>query len=253
MATVRKLERRGKLASAAKARTSVGQVFRFAIATGRAENDPTLALRGAIAARKVIHRPAIRDRKGFGGLLRSIWGYPHIETAAGLKLLALLYSRPSELRLATWQEFDLDAATWTIPAERMKGRKEHKKPLPVQAVAILRQHHEITGGVLVFPSIRSRRRPISDATWSAALRAMGIGSDQHVPHGFRASASTLLNESGRWSSDAIERELAHVDGNEVRRAYARGDHWQERVEMAKWWGNEIDAMRKGAEVIPLRA
>lgn len=254
LAVVRKQEKRGKLASAAKLRTTVGQVIRYAIATGKAENDPTIALKGAIATRKVVHRPAIRDRAGFGRLLRLIWAYPSVETARGLQLLALLYCRPGELQQARWSEFDLDGAVWAIPAERMKGRKEHRKPLARQAVAILRDQQEVAGqGDYVFPSARSWRRPISNAAWLVALRAMGIRQDEHVPHGFRGSASSLLNECGRWNPDAIEREQAHVDSNEIRRAYARSDFWEERIRMAQWWADEIDAMRDGADVVALRS
>ncbi|TIR15969.1 MAG: DUF4102 domain-containing protein [Mesorhizobium sp.] len=253
LAVIRKQERRGKLASAAKQRQEIGSVIRYAIATGRAENDPTIALKGAIATRKIVHRPAIRDRKAFGGLLRAIWGHDAMpEVVNGLKLLAYAFPRPGELRQAEWREFDLDAGIWTIPADRMKARKAHRKPLSKQAIEVLREQFELTGdGKLVFPSIRSWGRPISDATWSAALRAMGIAQDAHCPHGFRASASTIMNEGGQWASDAIERELAHVDANEIRRAYARSEFWDERVKMQQWWADLCDSLRQGAKVISM--
>lgn len=252
---LRSMERRGAAASAVKLRMTIGMIFRHAIATARAKDDPTLALRGALANQAVISRPAIQDRKEFGGLLRAFWQYEGTaEAGNGLKLLAYLYPRPGELRLAAWKEFDLDAGTWVIPAARTKMRREHKKPLPFPAIEILRKQHALTGdGELVFPSVRSRRRPLSDMTWGAALRRVGIAQDEHCPHGFRASASTMLNESGLWSADAIERELAHMEKDKIRRAYNRAEHWDERVRMAEWWAAECDAMRKGAAVIPLRA
>lgn len=251
---LRKVERAGNYETAKRMRATIGQVFRYAIATARAENDPTIALRGALTAPTVTHRAAILDRKGFGGLLRAIWTYEgQPETRAALQLLAYLYPRPGELRQAEWREFDLDGGIWTVPAVRTKMRREHKKPLPEQAVNILRDLVQITGDCpLVFPSVRSRKKPISDNTTNAALRRMGFVQDEVSSHGFRSSASTMLNESGRWSSDAIERELAHQDASEVRRAYHRGDHWEERVRMSEWWAGECDAMRQGAKIVTLR-
>lgn len=252
---LRKMERRGSYNSAAKLRMTIGQVFRHAIATARAKDDPTIALHRALINRPAVSRPAIRDRQAFGGLLRAVWGYEGTSEARnGLRLLAYLYPRPGELRLAEWSEFDLGNAIWTIPAERTKMRREHRKPLSRQALEVLEEQHSLTGdGNLVFPSVRSRRRPISDMTWGAALRRADIGSDQHVPHGFRASASTILNESGKWSADVIERELAHLDQDKIRRAYNRAEHWNDRVRMAQWWSDLCDSLRQGGDVIRLRA
>ncbi|MEP9370611.1 integrase arm-type DNA-binding domain-containing protein [Mesorhizobium sp. KR1-2] len=242
---LRKVERAGNYETARRMRATIGQVFRYAIATARAESDPTLALRGALTAPTVTHRAAILDKKAFGGLLRAIWTYDgQPETKAALQLLTYLYPRPGELRQAEWKEFDLDAGTWIIPASRTKMRREHRKFLPEQVVTILRYLHGMTGdGALLFPSVRSRKKPISDNTTNAALRRMGFRQEEVSSHGFRASASTMLNESGKWSSDAIERELAHADQSEVRRAYHRGDHWDERVRMQKWWADAVDRMR----------
>ena len=176
---------------------------------------------------------------------------------AALKLMAYLFPRPGELRLAEWMEFDLTDAIWTIPAGRAKMRREHKVPLPAQALAILESLRQITGaGALVFPGYgisggKGRQiapRPISENTLNGALRRMGYSKDEMTSHGFRAAASTLLNESGMWSSDAIERALAHQDNDAVRRAYARGECWKERVSMAKWWADYLDALRDGAKV-----
>jgi integrase len=157
------------------------------------------------------------------------------------------------LRLAEWAEFDLEAAVWSIPAPRMKMRRPHKVPLPSQAIAILMQLRKITGhDKLVFPSVRSKLRPISDNTLNAALRRLGYSQDEATAHGFRATASSLLNESGLWHADAIERQLAHEDGDAVRRAYARAEFWDERVRMMQWWADKLDALREGAKVTPLR-
>lgn len=253
--TLRKLEKRDKLATAGRVRGGIGEVFRYAIATARAESDPTGALRGAIKAHKPKHQSAITDGKGFGDLLRAIDAYegrgPSVKVA--LQLMALLYPRPGELRQAEWKEFDLDKATWTIPASRAKMRRDHKKPLPTQAVLLLKGMQEWTGdGRYVFPSERTVKRPMSDMAMNTALKSMGFSKDTHVPHGFRTTASTLLNQSGKFNPDAIEAELAHLDSNAVRAAYHRGLYWDERIRMATWWGGECDKMRSGAELIQLR-
>ena len=166
------------------------------------------------------------------------------ETIAGLKLMAYLYPRPGELRQAEWKEFDLEAKTWSIPAERMKMRRLHKKPLSDAAVEVLKELHTLTGHRdLVFPSYQSPRRPMSENTLNHALRRMGYDKTQVTAHGFRASASSLLNESGKWNPDAIEAELAHVGADEVRKAYHRSTYWEERVKMCEWWAGEIEIIR----------
>lgn len=253
--TLRKLEKREKLATAGRVRAGIGEVFRYAIATGRAESDPTGALRGAIKANKPKHQSAIIDGKNFGDLLRAIDAYEGRGEGVkvALQLMALLYPRPGELRQAEWKEFDLDMAIWTIPASRAKMRRDHKKPLPPQAVALLKGMREWTGaGRYVFPSERTVTRSMSDMAMNTALRSMGFSKDTHVPHGFRTTASTLLNQAGKFNPDAIEAELAHLDPNAVRAAYHRGVYWDERVGMAAWWADECDKMRLGAELIQLR-
>ncbi len=219
-------------------------MFRYAIATARAETDPTLSLRGALITPKVTHRAAIVDREGFAGLVRAVWDYDGSpETCAALKLMVLLYPRPGELRLAAWPEFDLRAATWTIPAERTKMRREHAKPVPALAVEILADLKAHTGNYeFAFPSALSPGKPISENTLNGALRRLGFKKDEATSHGFRASASSLLNECGKWSSDAIEAELAHKGADQVRKAYHRARYWDERVRMAEWWATEIAAM-----------
>jgi len=242
---LRKVEERGVHETANRLRSTIGTVFRYAVATARADNDPTFALKGALTRPKVVSRPAITDKQALGALLRAIDGFDgQATTCAALRLMALLAPRPGELRLARWQEFDLEAATWAIPAARMKMRREHRVPLPRQAVAVLRKLHGLTGcGELVFPSVRSTLRPISENTLNAALRRMGYAQDEVTAHGFRSTFSTIANESGKWNADAIERALAHIDNNDVRRAYHRAEYWDERVDMAQWWADLLDGLR----------
>jgi integrase len=199
-------------------------------------------------------RAAITDAKAFGALLRAVDGFTgQLTTRAALKLMALLFPRPGELRAAEWAEFNLEEAVWTIPATRTKTRREHRKPLAPQAIAILRQLFPITGsGVFALPGVRTVLQPMSEATLNAALRRLGYSSDEATAHGFRATASTLLNESGLWSADAIERELAHVEGNDVRRAYARGTHWDERVKMMAWWADYLDQLKSAGNVVSIQ-
>lgn len=246
LAVLRAVERRGRYETARRLRSTIGAVCRYAIATARAETDPTSGLQGALITPTVTPRAAITDAKAFGGLLRAVddfEGQPM--TRIALQLMALLFPRPGELRTAEWREFDFEELHWTIPAEKTKMRRAHRVPLSPQALFHLNALKEMTGdGALLFPSVRSTERPISDNTLNAALRRMGYSKDEATAHGFRASASTLLNESGKWNPDAIERQLGHVEGNDVRRAYARGEHWDERVKMMIWWAEELDRLRE---------
>jgi integrase len=255
LAVLRKVEQRGRHETARRLRSTIGSVFRYAVATARAENDPTFALKGALTTPVVKPRAAVTDPRAFGALLRAIDGFDgQPTTRAALKLMALLFPRPGELRMAEWSEFDLEAAVWTIPAARTKMRRPHRVPLSRQAVEILNELHAFTGnGKLVFPCVRTVLRPLSENTLNAALRRMGYSQDQATAHGFRATASTLLNESGKWHSDAIERQLAHVESDDVRRAYARGEHWDERVKMMAWWAGYLDDLKVVGRVISLDA
>jgi integrase len=250
------LEAAGKLETAKRLRAVIGAVFRHAVATARADNDPTQALRGAIAAPKPKHRAAIIEPVAFGGLLRAIEGFQgQPTTKAALQLLAMLACRPGELRHATWAEFDFDGCAWNIPAERTKMRRPHRIPLPAQAVSILKALHSITGhGVagLVFPGLRAVTRPISENTLCAALRRLGYSNDEMVAHGFRSTFSTFANESRKWSVNAIEAALAHIEPNAVRRAYARSDYWDERVELMTWWADFLDTLRNGGRVLQFK-
>ena len=255
LTVLKEVEARGIHETARKLRTAIGDVFRYAIATARAENDPTIALRGALVTPTVTPRAAIVAPKAFGGLLRAIEDYQGApETRAALELFALTFVRPGELRAAEWAEFDLDAAVWEIPPGRMKMRKSHRIPLAPRAVAILKELRKLTGQCkFLFPSVRSVARCMSENTLNAALRRMGFKNEDMTSHGFRASASSMLNESGLWNADAIERQLAHVDGDSVRRAYARAEFWDERVRMMTWWADRCDELRRGGQVISLAA
>jgi len=237
LATLRKVEARGRLETARRMRSVIGEVFRYAVATGRAEFDPTSALKGALAVPVVKHRPAIIDPQGLGGLLRAVNGHDGApEVRFALQLLALTFTRPGELRKAEWSEFDFDDRVWTIPGPRMKMRRPHRVPLAPQTIRLLTELREISGHrSLLFPGARDPKRPISENTLNAALRRLGYSKDEMTAHGFRAAASSILNESGEWNSDAIEAQLAHVDGNSIRRAYARAEYWDERRRMMQWW------------------
>jgi integrase len=245
LTVLQRVEARGARERAARLRSAIGRVFRYAVATARADADPTWALRGALTAPRVRHRPAVTTPEGAGQLMRTIEGMEgSLVVSAGLKIMALCFPRPGELRHAEWAEIDLEAATWTIPAERTKMRRPHVIPLPPQAVAIFRELHKATGHRrLAFPGMRNPNIPLSENTFNAALRRLGYSDTEMTAHGFRATASTLLNESGRWSPEVIERALAHSDTNKVRRAYARGAHWDERVKMAAWWADYLDELK----------
>jgi integrase len=255
LAALRKVEARGKHETAHRLRQRCGQVFRYAVATGRALRDPTVDLRGALAPIVSSHRAAITEPKGIGELLRAIDEYDgQPSTAAALKLAPLLFVRPGELRAAEWSEFSLDGKEpeWRIPAERMKMREMHLVPLSHQAVAVLRELEAYSGeGKYLFPSLRTSTRPISNNTVNAALRRLGYTKDQMTGHGFRAMASTCLNEQG-WHPDLIELQLAHAERNKVRAAYNRAERLGERRKMMQAWADYLDGLRTGANVTNLK-
>lgn len=251
LAAVRRIESKGNLESAKRTLQLAGAVFRYAVATARLKSDPTRDLKGALLTPKVTHYGAVLTAKGAGELLRAIDGYEGYGlTKMALQMAPHVFVRPGELRHAEWAEFDLDKAVWTIPAHKMKMRKPHHVPLSRQVIAILRDLHMITGpDGFVFPSVRTRVRPMSENTINSGLRRLDYTSNEMTAHGFRAMASTLLNESGKWSYDAIERALAHGDTDKIRAAYHRGTHWEERVLMAQWWSDYLDELRKGGDVL----
>jgi integrase len=253
LALLRRIESRGAIETAHRAMQNCGQVFRYAMATGRAERDPSADLRGALTPVREKHHASITDPKAIGELLRAIEGYRGSQvTKCALRLAPLVFVRPGELRKAEWTEFDLDAAEWRIPATRMKMREQHIVPLSIQAVAILRELHGLTGSSrYVFPGARTNGRPMSENAVLAALRRLGYSKDEMTGHGFRSMASTLLNEQG-WHRDAIERQLAHAERNAIRAAYNFAEHLPERRRMMQAWANYLDALGHGAQVLPLR-
>ncbi|NTT85997.1 tyrosine-type recombinase/integrase [Tabrizicola fusiformis] len=230
---LRKVESRGTHETARRLRSTIGTVFRFGVASGLATNDPTYALRDALVRPKAKPRAAITEPDELGKLMRAIAGYNgQTVTKIALELLALLVPRPGELRQARWTEFDLASAVWSIPAERMKMRRPHRVPLPGRALALLKDLKALTGHTeFLLPSLVSVKRMMSENTLNTALRRLGYDAEEMTAHGCRASFSTLANESGLWNPDAIERAIAHVEANDVRRAYARGEHWEERMRM----------------------
>ncbi len=237
---LRRLERNGRRESAHRLRGTIGAVFRFAIATLRAETDPTFALRGALLTVKVTHRAAITDEKKLGALMQSIDdydGWPTLRSA--LQFIVLTMARPTEVRHLKRAEIDREKAVWHIPAERMKMRRPHDVPLSRQAMAVLDGIWDAGVAELVFPSIRSSLKPLSENAMNSALRRMGYTKDEVTAHGFRSSASTILNERG-WNPDVIEAALAHQDEDEVRRAYNRAVYWPERVKMLQAWADLLD-------------
>lgn len=252
LAVLRRIEARGNYETSRRVLQLAGRVFRYAIATARLASDPSRDLRGALTAPQPKHYGAIIEAKRAGELLRAIDGYEGQPlTRLAMQLSANVFVRPGELRHAEWSEIDLDGALWTIPAEKMKMRRPHSVPLSRQSGELFRQLHEITGPAgYAFPSIRTRTRPMSENTVNAGLRRLGFSGDEMTAYGLRAMASTLLNESGKWNPDAIERALAHGDEDRVRAAYHRGTHWKERAEMAQWWSDYLDQLRKGADVVP---
>jgi integrase len=251
LAVLRAVEKRGHYETARRLRSTCGQVFRYAIATGRADRDVSADLRGALIVPKVKHRAAIITPAEVGELLRAIdaySGYPI--THAALRMAPHVFVRPGELRHAEWTEFDLTRMLWTVPAEKTKMRVAHKVPLTRQVVAILDELREVSGyRRYLFPAQGKRDRPMCENTINLALRRMGFDSKTMTAHGFRALASTLLNEQGIWNPDAIERQLGHAELDGVRRAYARGEHWDERVRMMAHWSDHLDKLRSGAKVL----
>ena len=253
LSVLRRVESRGAVDTAHRCRQTAGAVFRYAIATGRAERDPVPDLRGAIPPAREGHMAAITDPKAVGGLLRGIDDYQGgLIVRSALRLAPYVFVRPGELRRAEWKEIDLDRGEWLIPGEKMKMKDAHIVPLSRQAVEILREIQPFTGGsAYVFPSPTSMTRPISDMALLTALRRMGISKEEMTIHGFRSTASTLLNAQG-WSADVIERQLAHVERNKVRAAYNRHDYLPERRKMMQAWANYLDELKAGGEVIPFR-
>jgi integrase len=250
---VREVEKRGTHETAHRLKQRIGQVFRYAIVTERAERDPTGDLRGALVPINTTSRAAVTDPTAVANLLQAIGSYQgQPTTAAALALAPLVFARPGNLRAMEWTEIDFDAAEWRIPAGKMKMREAHVVPLATQAVAILRALQPLTGrGRYVFPSLRTGSRPMSENTVNAALRRLGFDKDTMTGHGFRAMASTRLNEMG-WAPDIIERQLAHAERNKVRAAYNRAQYIGERRRMMQAWADYLDGLQTGANVTSIK-
>ncbi len=243
LSVLRRIESRGAIETAHRALQTCSQVFRYAVATGRAERDSAADLRGALPPARKKHHASLIDPKAVGELLRAINDYQgHFVTKCALKLAPLLFVRPGELRYAEWSELSLETAEWRLPAEKMKRRVPHVVPLSTQAIAILCELHPLTGnGQYVFPCVRASKRPMSENTVNAGLRRLGYTKEEMTGHGFRSMASTLLNEQG-FNRDAIERQLAHGERNKVRAAYNFAEYLPERRKMMQHWADYLDEL-----------
>ncbi|QCB37832.1 site-specific integrase [Sphingobium sp. PAMC28499] len=253
MVVLKKIEKAGKRETAVRTRAFASRVFRHGVAMSLCKSDPAALLGDALMSPIVTHRAAILDPRKLGALLRAIDDYGGSESVKiAMQLLPHVFVRPGELRLAKWQEIDWDEKIWRIPAERTKLRRPHSVPLSVQSLALFNELRRHTGWMdWMFPGERSHLKPMCENAINTAFRRMGFDRETVTAHGFRATASTLLNESGKWHPDAIERALAHGHSNAVRGAYARGQHWDERVQMAQWWSDYLEEHKEGAPVVPL--
>ncbi len=253
LAVLRRVESRGALELSHRIREYSGMIFRYAVATGRAERDPSGDLKGALPPVKSKHHASITDPKKIGELLRAIDGFTgSFITKCAMQLAPLVFVRPGELRSAEWAEIDLEGAEWRIPGAKMKMRDQHIVPLSGQAVEILKAIQPLTGGGrYVFPGMRSHDRPMSENTVNAALRRLGYEKDEMTGHGFRSMASTLLHEQG-WPHEAIERQLAHTERNKVSAAYNYAEHLPKRREMMQAWADYLDGLAAGGKILNMK-
>ena len=235
--TLRKREKTEHYETAHRMRSRIGGVFRFAVASGICDNDPTYALRDALIRPQVQHRAAITTEEEMKDLLTAMDEYTGSrQTVIALKLLIQFACRPGEIRQSQWNEFDFEKRIWNVPKERMKMRRAHQVPLPQCSIDLLNELKELTGwGEFLFPAQTTSKKPMSDNTLTQALRRMGFKKEKVTPHGFRSTFSTFANESGLWNPDVIEAYCARQDRNAVRRAYNRAAYWNERVKIAEWW------------------
>jgi len=246
LSVLRRIEERGVIITTHKVKSHLSQIFKYAIACGLAYTDPSRDLSAALRSRASKPMPSIIEPKEVGKLMLAMNEYTGPVVRSALLLGALTFVRPGELRTAEWSEFDMEAAEWRIPAAKMKMKRLHIVPLSTQALEILNKLHFLTGhSPYLFPSTRTITRPMSDMTVNVALRALGYARGEMTGHGFRAMASSLLAERG-WSVDAIERQLAHVEGNKIRAAYHRSEHLEERRRMMQEWANYLTELREQA-------
>ncbi|WP_371432466.1 tyrosine-type recombinase/integrase [Novosphingobium sp.] len=251
LAVLRKVESTGRYESARRMRSVLSRVFRYGVATVRCDKDVAADLRGAIATPKVKHFAAITDPTAVGALLNAIEGYTgQAVTRMAMRLSPHVLLRPGELRQAEWTDIDMERRIWSIPADRMKMRRPHRVPLSRQVLAMLEELREVTGHRQhLFTCMGKPRKAMSENAVNQGLRRLGYTNNEMTAHGFRAMAATLLNETGQWNADAIERQLAHMDTNQVRRAYARGEYWDERVSMMQHWSDYLDQLRDGGNIL----
>ncbi|MFL9840518.1 integrase arm-type DNA-binding domain-containing protein [Sphingomonas sp. ST-64] len=252
LTVLQEVEASGRLETARRLRSFAGRVIKHAVLTGRAEHNPAPMLQRVLKTPKVRHHPAIIDPEGLGALLKAIDAYEGFpSTNAALRPSPHLFQRPGEIRAMQWSEIDLERGRWTIPASRMKMREPHVVPLSRQATAIIRSMTPISGGsAFVFPAFHSMHKPLSENTINQALRRMGYAGIM-IAHGFRSTASSLLNESGRFSPDIIEHALAHRDPNAIRAIYNRTSYWNARVDMMQAWSDMLDVLKSGRLVTAL--
>jgi len=250
---LRRVESRGAIETTHRVQQNCGQVFRYAVATSRAESDPSRDLRGALTPWKPQHYATLTEPREVGRLLRDIESHEgSFATKCAMKLAPMLFVRPGELRRAEWSEIDLEKAEWRIPAAKMKGRVTHIVPLAKQAVRVLAELKPLTDrSAWVFPGVRTNGEPMSENTVNAALRRLGYDRTTLTAHGFRGMASTMLHEQG-WASDVIERQLSHAERNSVKAAYNHAEHLPARRKMMQAWADYLDKLRRGADVVPIR-
>jgi integrase len=253
LSALKRLENKGNFETAKKTRSFASRVFRYAVATGRAKSDPAQLLKGALITAKAKHYAAILEAPKLGELLRAIETFDGSPiTKLALQIAPHVYVRPGMLRHADWSEIDLSEKVWSIPAGKMKARKAHSVPLSSQVIALFIELRALTGPKgFVFPSLHTSLRPMSENTLNVAFRRLGYTKEEVTAHGLRSSASTLLNESGKWHPDAIERSLAHGDSDATRGSYARGQFWDERVKMAQWWSDYLEELKAGGSVVSI--
>jgi integrase len=254
MAALRKLEAKGHRQTAKCTRAFASRVFRYGVGIGKCSDDPARLLSGNLSAPKVKHREAILNPERMGEFLRAADTYTgQAIVQIAVQLLPHVMLRPGELRLGHWQEIDFDKCVWLIPAGRTKMRKPHAVPLSTQAVTLLRELERHSGGLEYMFRGQGKKGPISENTLTQAYRRMGFGPDEVTPHGFRTTASTFLNETGKFNKDAIEKALAHKDADAIRGIYNRGTYWDERVLMMQWYSDYLDRLKTGAVVLPFNA
>lgn len=252
LAVLRKLETRRTLHTAAKVRQAIGQVMRYAVATGRAEYDPTASLKGTIETYAVKHMPSVTDPKKVGALLRMFDAFDGTHTVhSALRLAPLLFARPGELRQMRWADLDMDASLWLLDRGSMKMRRDHVVPLSTQAKAIIEGMRPFSGHLeYVFPNARDPKRPMSDAAVNAGMRRLGIDTQEELTgHGFRAMARTILRERLKFDAEIIECQLSHVKQGSLGGAYDRTQFLDDRIQMMQDWANYLDDLKAGGKVL----